>query len=55
MRTIKEEEVTLNDDADFHEAYQPIGRFLTHVYQQRHIPSPLGYLTPTEFETQWRQ
>ena len=28
MRTIKEEEVTLHDYADFHEAYQHLGRFL---------------------------
>jgi putative transposase len=55
MRTIKEEEVTLHDYADFHDAYQHIGRFLDHVYQHKRIHSALGYLTPAEFETQWQQ
>jgi putative transposase len=53
MRTIKEEEVTLHDYADFHDAYQHLGRFLDDVYQHKRIHSALGYLTPAEFETQW--
>jgi putative transposase len=53
MRTIKEEEVTLHDYADFHNAYQHLGRFLDDVYQHKRIHSALGYLTPAEFETQW--
>jgi putative transposase len=55
MRTIKEEEVTLHDYADFGDAYRHIGRFLDHVYQQKRIHSALGYLTPAELETQWLQ
>ena len=55
MRTIKEEEVTLHEYADFHGAYQHLGRFLDEVYQHKRIHSALGYLTPAEFETQWRQ
>jgi putative transposase len=55
MRTIKEEEVTLRDYSDFHDAYQHLGRFLDDVYQQKRIHSALGYLTPAEFETQWLQ
>jgi len=54
MRTIKEEEVALNDYIDFHEAYARIGRFLDDVYQHKRIHSALGYLTPVEFEAQWR-
>jgi putative transposase len=55
MRTMKEEEVTLHDDEDFHEAYQHLGRFLGDVYQHKRIHSALGYLTPEEWETQWLQ
>ena len=54
MRTIKEEEVDLNEYRDFHDAYQRIGRFLDAVYTRKRIHSALGYLTPAEFEAQWR-
>jgi len=53
MRTIKEEEIALNDYIDFHEAYARIERFLDDVYQHRRIHSALGYLTPAEFEAHW--
>lgn len=54
MRTIKEEEVDLSEYADFHDAYRSIGRFLDEVYTRKRIHSALGYLTPTEFEQNWR-
>lgn len=53
MRTIKEEEVDLSEYADFHHAYQSIGRFLDEVYTRKRIHSALGYLTPSEFEENW--
>jgi hypothetical protein len=52
MRTIKEEAVTLHDDADIHEAYQGIGRSLEHVDQHKRRHSAWGYLTPVECEAQ---
>jgi putative transposase len=54
MRTIKEEEVDLREYHDFHDAYGCIGQFLDDVYTRKRIHSALGYLTPTEFEAQWR-
>ena len=52
VRTLKEEEVYLNDYDDIHEARDRIGHFLTHVYHQKRPHSALGYLTPMEFEQQ---
>jgi len=55
MRTIKEEEVELSEYRDFEEAYQEIGKFLDDVYTKKRIHSSLGYLTPMEFENQWKE
>ena len=52
MRTIKEEEVTRHEYADFREAYQHRGRFLDEISQHKRIYSTWGYLTPVEFETE---
>lgn len=52
MRTIKEEEVDLNDYRDLADARCQLGRFLNEVYNQKRIHSSLGYLTPAEFEQQ---
>jgi transposase InsO family protein len=54
MRTIKEEEVDLSEYHDFADAQRQIGRFLDAVYNVKRIHSALGYLTPVEFEEQWR-
>lgn len=54
IRTIKEEEVELSEYRDFAEAYAQIGHFLEEVYQKKRIHSALGYLTPVEFEAEWR-
>jgi putative transposase len=54
VRTIKEEEVDLSEYQDFADALRQISRFLDDVYNVKRIHSALGYLTPREFEDQWR-
>jgi putative transposase len=54
MRTIKEEEVNLSEYHDFADAQRQLARFLDDVYNIKRIHSSLGYLTPHEFEKQWR-
>ncbi|XQQ06162.1 MAG: IS3 family transposase [Leptolyngbya sp. IPPAS B-1204] len=55
MRTIKEEEVDLSEYRNFAEAYEQIGTFLEEVYSKKRIHSSLGYLTPSEYETEWNE
>jgi transposase InsO family protein len=55
IRTIKEEEVDLSEYENYQDAYDQIGRFLDDVYMRKRAHSSLGYLTPAEFEDQWRQ
>jgi putative transposase len=55
IRTIKEEEVYLSDYRDYRDALTQIGPFLDDVYNRKRIHSALGYLTPREFEEQWRE
>jgi transposase InsO family protein len=54
VRTIKEEEVYLADYRGFLDAHRHISRFLGDVYNVKRIHSSLDYLTPKEFEEQWR-
>ena len=53
IRTIKEEEIYLNDYRDLQDAREQIGGFIDDVYLSKRIQSSLGYLTPAEFEAQW--
>ncbi len=53
MRTLKEEEVSLNEYEDMTDARAHLSHFLDQVYQHKRIHSSLGYLTPAEFEAQW--
>jgi transposase InsO family protein len=55
MRTIKEEEVDLSEYEDFGDALRGLGRSLDEVYNRKRIHSSLGYMTPAEFESQWRE
>jgi putative transposase len=50
FRTLKIEEVYLNDYRNFEEAQQNIGEFIEEVYNQKRLHSSLGYLPPVEFE-----
>jgi transposase InsO family protein len=54
MRTIKEEEVALTEYRNYPDARRQLGRFLDAVYNRKRIHSALGYLTPAEYEQQWR-
>jgi putative transposase len=55
IRTIKEEEVDLSEYECYADAVFQLGRFLNDVYMHKRIHSSLGYLTPAEFEEQWRR
>ena len=55
MRTIKEEEVDLSEYRDLDDSREQIGCFIDQVYMQKRIHSALGYLTPVEFEVNWRR
>jgi len=55
IRTIKEEEVDLQDYQDFEDALSNIKTFIESVYNTKRIHSSLGYLTPAEFEADWRR
>ncbi len=50
FRTLKEEEVYLQEYQTFEEAEASIGRFLEEVYNRKRLHSSLGYLPPCEFE-----
>ena len=56
MGIVEDEEVSLSDYEDFHDAYNQIGRFIDDVARRmrQRIHSSLGWLTPVEFEQQWR-
>jgi transposase InsO family protein len=54
IRTIKEEEVDLSEYECYTDAVFQLRRFLNDVYMHKRIHSSLGYLTPAEFEEQWR-
>jgi putative transposase len=50
MRTVKEEEVDLEEYRNFREARQAISRFIEEVYNRKRLHSALGYRPPSEFE-----
>jgi transposase InsO family protein len=50
IKTLKYEEVYLNEYEDLREARTSIGRFLDQVYNEERLHSALGYCPPAEFE-----
>jgi transposase InsO family protein len=50
MKTLKTEEVYLNEYDTFHDAKSNIKRFIEQVYNYKRLHSSLGYRPPAEFE-----
>jgi transposase InsO family protein len=50
MKTLKYEEVYLNEYETLNQARTDIGHFLESVYNQKRLHSSLGYVPPVEFE-----
>ena len=50
FKTLKVEEVYLNDYRTIHDAAANIGLFIEAVYNTKRLHSSLGYLPPVEFE-----
>lgn len=50
MKTLKYEEVYLNEYETLSQARRDIGHFLESVYNQKRLHSALGYVPPAEFE-----
>jgi putative transposase len=51
FKTLKREEVYLNQYETFADAERQIGRFIDDVYNQKRLHSSLGYRPPTEYES----
>ena len=50
MKTLKYEEVYLNEYQTMTQARTDIGHFLESVYNQKRLHSSIGYVPPAEFE-----
>lgn len=51
FKTLKREEVYLNQYETFGDAEGQIGQFIDDVYNQKRLHSSLGYLPPIEYES----
>lgn len=50
MKTLKHEEVNLQDYENYDDAHQNIGTFIEEVYNAKRLHSSIGYTTPNEYE-----
>ena len=50
MKTLKVEEVYINEYATFDEAYANIKQFIDRVYNEKRLHSSIGYKSPAKFE-----
>ena len=55
IKTVKCEEVYLNDYGTYQDVVARLPRFLDQVYNEKRVHSALGYLSPKEYEVQHAQ
>ena len=55
IKTVKYEEVYLNDYETYQDVVDHVPRFLDQVYNEKWLHSALGYLSPMDFEAQHAQ
>ncbi len=55
FKTLKTNEVYLNDYQNIYEAKQNLFKFINQIYNQERLHSSLGYLPPSEFEQKYWQ
>jgi transposase InsO family protein len=55
MKTLKYEEVLLNDYETFTDVLERLPHFIEDVYNKRRLHSSIGYVPPEEFEQMYNQ